>query len=56
MAVNGIGRPHKGHRIRLTTRVTPDVARRTAAAARAADQTVSEYLAALLDAALLESA
>lgn len=44
-----MGRPHKGHRIRLTTRVDPHTYRRTALRAQAMNLTVSEYLANLLE-------
>ena len=44
MAINGIGRPHKGHRIRLTTSVSPQTARQASVKARDAQLSVSEWL------------
>lgn len=43
MAINGIGRPSKGHRIRVTTRVDPLVHLAVARAADKAGLTVSEW-------------
>ena len=44
MAVNGIGRPSKGHRIRVTTRVDPATHLLVVRAAQRDKVTVSEWV------------
>lgn len=52
MAVDGIGRPSKGHRIRLTTRVPPQTARQAALRAKANGVTISEWMADVIQASV----
>lgn len=52
MAVDGIGRPYKGHRIRMVTRVDPATHLLAAKKAEKSGKSVSEWMAEVLTAAV----
>jgi predicted HicB family RNase H-like nuclease len=52
MAIDGIGRPSKGHRIRLTTRVSPQTARQASVKARDDGLSISEWLDSIIQRSL----